>query len=205
VTHLYKPSISVGDTKLSNSVTVDRYKQLEKAEDKAAIAAFIVERFDERYFAPVMNPDSKHGFTMLAVGCLVIEALESFYQGLEDTKGSSSKMFCDFFARDTPLKPFGRVTTFYSDIRCGILHQAEVRGGWRITRKQSAPLLDEIGMVINAELFIQGLKNAVSAYARLLLTDPQLWANFKNKMRKVCENCERNCAGVLISQIGGKT
>lgn len=54
---------SVGDTELSTSVTVDKYKQLEAQGDKPAIAAFIVERFDERYFNPVMNSCSKHGIT----------------------------------------------------------------------------------------------------------------------------------------------
>lgn len=152
---------SVGETRLSTSVTVNKYKQLEQQEDKQAIAAFIVERFDERYFNPVMNSSSKHGFTMMAVGCLVIETLESFYQGLLDTKGHSRRMFTDFFARETPLKPFGNVGDFFTDIRCGILHQAEIRGGWRITRKIDAPLLDSVDKIINTELFIRELRVAV--------------------------------------------
>ncbi len=199
-----EPSRTVGETKLSASVTVDKYKLLEKNEDKAAIADFIVQRFEERYFSPVLNSRSRHGFTMLAIGCLVIETLESFYQGLEDTDRKSKRMFIDFFARDTPLKPFGKVVTFYSDIRCGILHQAEIRGGWRITRSSNAPLLDEVGRTINAELFIQGLKDAVSTYVIQFQNDPQLWENLKIKMRKICNNCERNGTGVISAQVGGQ-
>lgn len=195
---------SVGETRLSKSITIDKYKQLEAQEDKQAIAAFIVERFDERYFNPVMNSCSKHGFTMMAVGCVVIETLESFYQGLEDTKHKSGEMFAAFFERETSLKQFRNVATFYQDVRCGILHQAEVRGGWRITRKNGAPLLDEDEKTINAELFISGLRAAVLEYVLQLQADPKLWGNLKNKMKQVCANCERDNVVAQNKLQGGK-
>ena len=185
----HKSPRPVGETKLSKLVTLDKYKQLEAQENKVAIAAFIVERFDERYFNPVMNSCSKHGFTMMAVGCLVIETLESFYQGLEDTRHKSREMFSAFFERETSLKQFRNVATFYQDVRCGILHQAEVLGGWRITRRNGAPLLDEDEKTINTELFIRGLRAAVLEYVLQLQADPELWENLKNKMKQVCANC----------------
>ena len=73
-------------TKLSSSTTVARYKKLEAANDREALGQFLVERFDERYFRPIEDSSSKHGFAVLAVACLVIETLESFYQGLPDTR-----------------------------------------------------------------------------------------------------------------------
>ena len=42
-------------TKLSSSTNVAEYRTLEAADDKAALGRFIVERFDERYFQPIMN------------------------------------------------------------------------------------------------------------------------------------------------------
>ena len=91
-------------TKLSSSTTVAQYRTLEAAGDRKAIGQFFVERFDERYFRPIEDSSSKHGFAVLAVACLVIETLESFYQGRPDTKNVSTQMFRDFLARDTPLK-----------------------------------------------------------------------------------------------------
>lgn len=190
---------SIEETQLSKRVTVDDYKQFEKHADKQAIAAFIVERFDERYFNPVMNSSSKHGFTMMAVGCLVIEALESFRQGWLDTDNSGKKQeekvypFNKFFQQPSELSAFNAISVeFYKNIRCGILHQSEARGGWRIRR--SGVLLDLENKTINAELFIQALRNAVVEYACQLQTDPDLWENLKKKMKQVCENCERDSA-----------
>lgn len=178
------------DIWLSDKVTVRQYKELENT-DRKSIAQFVRERFNERYFDP-MDSDRKHGFTIMAVCCLVIETLESFYRGEGDTKGRSELMFCSFFARCASLNEFGGGGSwFYKDIRCGLLHQSEARNGWRIRR--DGPLLDMNERVINATLFMCELKSAVDAYANQLEHDDgQLWANFKKKMKAVCKNCVRN-------------
>lgn len=190
--------MSVGATQLSNSVTVGKYKQWVQQADEGSeearrtIVDFIIGRFDERYFNPVMNSCSKHGFTMMAVGCLVIETLEAFYQGLGDTtkRGECERMFKDFFGHVAGFSCFADSSVgLYKKIRCGILHQAEARGGWRIRR--DGPLLDVANRTINAEIFILEWKKAVAEYASQLLTDAQLWSNFKKKMEQVCENCIR--------------
>lgn len=176
------------DVKLSSSVTVRRYRALHKADDRKALGQFVRERFDERYFKPVMVSTSPHGFTLMAVGCLVIEALESFYQGRPDTKRHSGDMFRDFFRRDTPLKVFASQSNwFFKDIRCGILHQAETRNGWRIRRW--GPLLDLSGRKINAERFMREVRHAVAAYSYQIQSDETCWANFQTKMQAICENC----------------
>lgn len=183
-------------TKLSSSVSVAKYKELEAADDRAALGSFVIERFDERYFKPVDDSPSKHGFASLAVSCLVIEALESFYQGLGSTKDQSTQMFTDFLARKTPLKVLGgndpdaaRGTKnwFYKDIRCGILHQAEARGGWLVMRK--GPLLDPQKRVINATAVLRALRQEVKQYAKSIETDDDLWKKFKVKMSAVLANC----------------
>ena len=179
------------NTKLSARVTVERYQRLEQSNDRKALAEFVRQRFDERYFFPIESTprQDKHGFTIMAIGCLVIETLESFYQGKADTKGESSAMFRDFFKRDTSLNVFsGENNWFYRDIRCGILHQSEARNGWRILR--SGPLLDKSTKSINATKFIRGLRVAVDAYAAQLEKDGIIWTNFKKKMKAVCKNCE---------------
>jgi hypothetical protein len=175
-------------TKLSSSTTVAQYRKLEAAGDREAIGNFFIERFDERYFRPVEDSLSKHGFTVLAVACLVIETLESFYQGRLDTKKASAQMFRDFLARDTPLKVLaGENDWFYKDIRCGILHQSESRGGWRILR--AGPLLDAKAKAINATAILRTLRSEVRQYAQWIQKDEELWKNFCKKMGGVCANC----------------
>jgi hypothetical protein len=181
-------AVSDAHVKLSKSFTIARYLEVEKKEDRDCAGTFVRERFDERYFEPVLSPGNRHGFTMLAVGCLVLETLESFYQGRPDTKHESRKMFAAFFARNTELRVFGRgkADWFFLDIRCGILHQSETRGGWRIWRK--GPLLDETNRTINAQEFIKALQRCVDSYATELCTDDPLWAKFKVKMAAICGN-----------------
>lgn len=176
------------NTKLSSSTTVARYIELVAKNDRQALGKFIVERFDERYFRPINDSPSKHGFGTLAVACLVIESLESFYQGRADTRNTSRKIFRDFLARNTPLNILGGGSDwFFSDIRCAILHQSESRGGWRVLR--SGPLVDKSAKTINATKVLLALKLSVQQYADQILTDEILWRNFKKKMAAVCDNC----------------
>ena len=82
----------------------------------------------------------------------MIGALESFSQGVPDTTGAGGAAFQSFFDREDGLKVFrAHAKGFYKHVRCGILHQAETTGGWKITRK--GPLLDEATRTVNATRF----------------------------------------------------
>lgn len=72
---------------LSKNVTVAEYLELENKEGKTAIAQFVYNRFAERYIEPFEEqpPGTKHGFSIMAVNCLMIEALMSFRLGYDDT------------------------------------------------------------------------------------------------------------------------
>lgn len=188
ITSLTRRAVVSDSTKLSSTVTIAYYRKLEEANDRKALGQFLVQRFDERYFRPIEDSPSKHGFAVLAVACLVIETLESFYQGRSDTRGGSAKVFRDFFARDTTLNVLGgEGNWFYDNIRCGILHQSETRGGWRVLR--SGPLLDTQAKTINATAIFRALRWEVRKYAQKIRTDEQLWQNFCKKMSAICANC----------------
>lgn len=181
--------LAAGDTRLSSTVTAADYMAMEAANDRAGIGRFIVQRFGERYFEPTLTAPRRQGFTLLAIGCLVIESLECFYQGLGDSTGKSHQCFRQFFARRTGLEVFGGGLKdwFFEQIRCGIPHQAEVTGGWRILR--SGPLLDEQQKAISARKFMELLQQAVGDYATQLETNDELWANCRRKMAVICANC----------------
>lgn len=89
--------MSAINTKLSSSTTVGRYQALVKAGNRAALANFVVESFDERYFRPVSDTQSRHGFATMAVACLVIEHLKRFTKGSVIQRTKVKKMFSDFF------------------------------------------------------------------------------------------------------------
>jgi hypothetical protein len=181
-------------TQLSKNYTVAKYRKLEAAQrPKKEIAKFFVERFTERYITPInaAGRKHKHGFCTMAVSCLMIEALESFWCGWPDTKHRSALAFCQFFQRTPAFSAFlGFVPQFYENVRCGILHQAETTGGWHIQRE--GDLFETKSLTINATKFHRVVKGSLSAHAKLLISsawDSERWRNFRKKMEQVCKNC----------------
>src|ERR1039457_4831780 len=130
------------ETKLSSSVTIKRYRAFKDMKDTSRIADLVLERFRERYIDPFVNNSSKHGFSMMAIGCLMVEALHSFKKGWKRTGGDGGKAFEEFFSCSNHLGVFkGMGEEFYSNVRCGVLHQAATYDGWKITSR--GELLDK--------------------------------------------------------------
>src|SRR3989339_409659 len=129
------------DTLLSKSVTVNKYLELESEKDRKRIADFVQEHFTERYITSLRgDPSLKHGFCIMAINCLTIEALESFWNGWADTRSKGIKPFQSFFERCKKQKSelglfLDKAGDFYKGVRCGILHQAETTKGYHLLRK----------------------------------------------------------------------
>lgn len=128
---------------------------------------------------------------MMAVGCLMIETLESFRLGILNTQGHSKEMFDSFFQTEESLFPdFKNIKRFYKDIRCGILHQAETTNAWRIILY--GPIVDKEKRTINAEKFIEALQAALEKYKHDLEVndfDTAIWRNVFFKLDDICNNC----------------
>jgi len=181
-------------TRLSSTVTVAKYEQLEASRDKDGIANFVIERFTERYVTPMrVDTSKKHGFTIMAVSCLLIEALESFYQGWPDSRGREPLAFCNFFDRNKDFRFMrGQSQYFYKNVRCGILHQGETTGGWQVRR--SGPIFEDKTRAINAKKFHDQVEKVLKGYcAELRKSDwsASIWESLRKKMHAVCKNCER--------------
>jgi hypothetical protein len=124
---------SVDAVLLSSSTTIRRYKELEAEKEQVLIANFIHDRFQERYVEPALSACPQSGFTLMAINCLMIEALVSFRRGWPNTRNLSEAAFCFFFDLEEEFSEFrGHAHDFYVHVRCGILHQAETTGGWLI-------------------------------------------------------------------------
>jgi len=129
---------------------------------------------------------------MMAISCLMIEALESFRQGLP--KSARKDVFRDFFNNSKDFHELRELhIEFYEHIRCGLLHQAETAGGWKITRERKCPLFDSETKTINAFKFMKGIKNELENYTVELKEnewESQLWTNVKKKLKHICDQCK---------------
>jgi hypothetical protein len=133
----------------------------------------------------------------------MIEAFESFRQGWESSDGKSKAAFCYFFDGTVQFKEFrGYAQQFYKNVMCAILHQAETTGGWRITRKSSAPLFDPTLLTINATRFLQNLRRVLDIFCDELKTADWHsfdWKHVRTKMNALCKNC-RASDGVKLAK-----
>ena len=187
---------------IAPGITNDEYKKLNLVDNDSpdwerAIEIF-KSRLSSRYLEPVdllikddenRSPiDRRYGFSILAIDCLLIETLQSFIEGLTDTKGKSGSMFVNFLTQRQSFKQhFNKeeAKKFYEDIRCGILHQAEIMGD---------TLLWSVGMVkgkkldgtpyINRTKIHELIKKEVDLYCNELKNKDNLILrkNFRRKM-----------------------
>lgn len=161
--------------------------------DKTEIADSIKRRLIQRYILPCEQKENKSGFNILANCCLLIETFESFYRGWSKTPNGSDA-FCKFFNRIEEFSEFTKndtPTLFYKNIRCGILHQGETTGGWKIRRDKEKKLyLHE--KIIDANHFRNDLKSVIEKYfdeLKLKEWDSLEWKMLEKKMNSIIKNC----------------
>jgi len=131
----------------------------------------------------------------MALDCLLIETLQQFREGVHETPRWQSLQYFQRFLTETALGEYfdeGMAERFYTHIRCGILHQAEIKGSSRI-RIDTPDLVrwanDRQGLVINREKFHEKLVEVFEDYvAQLHDPDNQdLREKFKIKMDAICK------------------
>lgn len=178
-------------TKLTSSITVKQYRDYKSAKNHAAIADLIFDRFYERYLEPFEHNKNKHGFSMMACGCLMTEALYCFKKGRKKTGEAGKTAFENFFVDSTHFQNFvGHGSEFYSNIRCGVLHQGETYDGWKILRTGADFQPSE--KKINATKYLTLLKRELESYTESLKQKPFDSAEWKAAIKKlddICKNC----------------
>ena len=96
--------------------------------------------------------------------------------------------FVNFFKEYNREFPGINDSEFYKNIRCGILHQAQTQGGFRIIR--TGPIFDSVGKSINATLFLRSLKQVVVRYVddlRLQQMNLDAWTKALRKVKFICD------------------
>ena len=163
---------------------------------KKAIIKMIWHRLYRRYLKPLHNlsKENKSGFSIMATCCLLIEVLESFNTGQRETGWKDHHLvFYNFFHKNKNL--FGDLQDyaleFYSNIRCGILHQAETRGNFIILLNDSAPIFDATTNSINSKKFYISVRHSLINYIKLLhqsISTDEIWTNAVRKLQHICDN-----------------
>lgn len=154
------------------------------------------DRIDGRFLNYMAQIDKGNfaGFAIMALACLLIETLQQFREGVGKTPRGKSKEYLVRFLTETSFgEHFDQKSAerFYTQIRCGILHQAEAEKSSRI-RTDIEPLVccseDGKGLVINRRKFFTKLREVFNEYLDTL-KDPSkinIRDNFIRKMNYIC-------------------
>lgn len=138
------------------------------------------------------------GFSILALDCLLIETLNQFYQGKDETPKDHKEQFWLFFKGSEYFKKHfteDSAKTFYFHVRCGLLHQAQTKKQTFIRADQPAMIQPSggnppEGIIVDRVKFHQALKQEIASYVTKLErgseADSDLRANFLKKMQIIC-------------------
>ena len=178
------------DIYISSSMTVEQCQSHLLKRDQLALSIFVGERLRERYIQPFRTKPARNGFIMMAASCLLVESLESFYNGWKKSP-ISAQAFKSFFNRHDEFSVLQSYSDqFYQNIRCGILHQGETTAGWTVRRDQDK-LFDQERLVVDAARFLRAIDAALSKYQEELNSNQwnsTIWRNFRRKVVAICSN-----------------
>jgi hypothetical protein len=126
----------------------------------------------------------------MAISCLMLEAFESLLQGRKRSIRPNVKAFIDFFDREPEFAALkGRGSEFFTNVRCGIVHQAETTKGWRILR--SGQLFDG-ERTLNAAKFLRALRGVLNKHCdelKRINWGDKRWNAVRRKLGNICDNC----------------
>jgi hypothetical protein len=163
-------------------------------------------RLELRYLKPIKVLQDNgtfqgEGFSIMTILCSLIEFLESTCQGKiykylprgqrpgPNEYSSSKEMFKAFLKNREPFKNIfddDLANEFYASIRCGLLHEASTKNGWRIWAKSSnGDIVNTNDKIIYRDQFEEGIRTFITSYGNLLETDKDMQKNFLIKWQSL--------------------
>jgi len=154
---------------------------------QATFQDFFVQRLKLRYLDPIGVLQSNgtfqgEGFSILAIQCSLIEFLESTTQGLnykwvrhsQDLGAheycKSGNLFVSFLSKRSPFSATfdaGSAHDFYTNVRCGLLHEASTKGGWKVWAKgPTGSVADVANRIVYRDNFQTALAEYIYSYGR---------------------------------------
>ena len=190
--------------KISPNYSDSNFANAYKMNDWNKLVEIFYDRLKGRYLEPIkliLEGDYKvsefSGFSILALDCILIETLNQFYSGKNQTdenpreKGAVKNAFVTFLATSENFKSsFSETTaeTFYDDFRNGLLHQAQTKNKSLIKIGQSEIVATiEGSLIIDREKFHKAIESESESYKDKLLNGGNaLREMFIKKMKYIC-------------------
>jgi len=142
------------------------------------------------------------GFVVLSIDSLLAETIQQFRDGITNGQGKSKRLITKFLEGHRFQPDFdGRAReAFFSDIRCGLLHQAEAKNMWLIRRKQSMLLRRTgggDGYILDVQRFHSAIEYSLNDYLNAIVDQEStlLRENLWRKMHQICQ--VRNIRGAI--------
>lgn len=181
---------------------------------------YFFERLKTRYLNPVLaiekSPDFNEegeGFSIVAILCTLVEFLEATRQGKEfryinrssrkpvtppfnpdNEYSGSQEYFINFLQNQKPFKDCFTskilAEEFYTAIRCGLLHEAGTKKGWKIkvAKSRSNKLIDAEKKFVYRDNFREAFDTYFKIYEKELTSDIKLQKAFIKKFNSLCRD-----------------
>lgn len=204
------------DTQIANNFTVKDWRELESEivadfnnEQLWKQALDIFEsRINERYIIPAKTIQdnlsvSGEGFSITIILCSLVEALQSFNQGIcyknekprtntEYGNGKSKKLFINFLTKNKPFSVFfdhDLADDFYKNVRCSLVHEAMTRNGWKIRINTNMLVVTEGEIkIFNRFYFLELMIEYIKEYREQTIISKVQKNAFLCKMKCICNN-----------------
>jgi hypothetical protein len=178
------------------------------AQWEAAFEDYFRARIRRRYLEPIRVLQANdtmrgEGFSIVAIHCTLIEFLESTMQGKNYRYvprgqkhgpfeySNSGRVFVDFLSKRQPFaKVFNESVAqdFYENVRCGLLHEARTKNGWRIRAKDlTGAIVDANKRILFRDNFHSGLLQFIEWYKGAVTSGQLLQEAFLRKFDSLCD------------------
>ena len=176
---------------------------------KAAFVDYFRPRLQLRYFDSIellkrLGSNQGEGFSIAAIHCTLIEFLESTVQGINyrhvqrdadlglNEYRKSGPVFVAFLTKREPFKQCFRNDAlgwkFYTNVRCGLLHEARTKSGWRILANgPSDTIANTDDHILYRNNFHAAVLRFIEWYRVALVSDILLQKAFVRKLDDLCE------------------
>ncbi len=187
---------------------------------------FFEQRITTRYLNPInqilsMDLNTGEGFAVVNLQCSLIETIESFHEGWifnnmkyyyrtittnylkyplnSNNKMSGNHIFESFFKNREPFKSSNPAIpdSFYSDVRCGLLHETQTKNNWVIKENKTIKdfYLEDNNTrekIIYRSNFQRAILEVKENYKKIIVdgidnTSQKKRENFKAKFNRICE------------------
>jgi hypothetical protein len=176
---------------------------------KMVFQTYFWDRLQLRYLRPIQllqqhGSFQGEGFSILAIQCSLVEFLESTLRGVSYRyvrKGDpplgkyeydkSKLMFVAFLRDRDPFRAeFNEdlASEFYASIRCGLLHEARTKNGWRVwAAGPPGRIVDDPNRIVYRNGFQDALDQFIAWYETALPVRTDLQEAFIRKFDDLCQ------------------